>query len=127
MGKPTAAQPRTTPRRGQPFDTDAWPEMETFRTRLVGIREARGLTQRELCAVAGLSQSFYSGLELGRRNPTIQLVAVLARHLGVPMTLLLHNKIEKPECGPDENVFEFEELTAAQLDRLTKRPTDERS
>ncbi|WP_338578713.1 helix-turn-helix transcriptional regulator (plasmid) [Brevundimonas olei] len=96
MEKPKAPASRKDPRGGQPFDPKAWPEMETFRLNLIKARTAKDLSQRELCTLTGLSQSFYSGLETGRRNPTIQLVAELARHLGIPMTQLLHDKTESP-------------------------------
>lgn len=56
--------------------------------RLVGrnlerIRRARGLTQEQLEARSGFSQQYLSGLERGRRNPTVVTVYELAQALGV--------------------------------------------
>ena len=56
--------------------------------RLVGrnlerIRRAQGLTQEQLEARSGFSQQYLSGLERGRRNPTVVTVYELARALGV--------------------------------------------
>lgn len=35
------------------------------------LRVARGLTQEEAAALTGVSQQYISGLEQGRRNPTV--------------------------------------------------------
>ena len=56
--------------------------------RLVGrnlerIRRAQGLTQEQLEARSGFSQQYLSGLERGRRNPTVVTVYELSQALGV--------------------------------------------
>ncbi len=56
--------------------------------RLVGrnlerIRRAKGLTQEELAVVSGFSQQYLSGLERGRRNPTVVTVYEIAKALDV--------------------------------------------
>lgn len=55
--------------------------------RLVGqnarqIRLARGLTQEQLSERSGLTQQYISGLEQGRRNPTVVTLFELAQALG---------------------------------------------
>lgn len=62
--------------------------------RLVGrnakrIRLAKGLTQEELAERSGFSQQYISGLERGRRNPTVVSVYELAQALGVDYLELL--------------------------------------
>ena len=47
------------------------------------IRKERGLTQEQLAERSGLSQQYLSGLERGRRNPTLVTVHELAVALGV--------------------------------------------
>jgi transcriptional regulator with XRE-family HTH domain len=47
------------------------------------IRQDRGLTQEELAECSGFSQQYISGLEQGRRNPTIVSIYELATALGV--------------------------------------------
>jgi transcriptional regulator with XRE-family HTH domain len=47
------------------------------------LREARGLTQEQLADKSGFSQQYISGLEQGRRNPTVVTVYELAVALGV--------------------------------------------
>jgi transcriptional regulator with XRE-family HTH domain len=56
--------------------------------RLVGqnvrrIRQKRGLTQEQFAEISGFSQQYLSGLEKGKRNPTIVTVFELASALGV--------------------------------------------
>lgn len=47
------------------------------------IRKERGLTQEDLAEQSGLSQQYISGLERGRRNPTILTVYELSVALSV--------------------------------------------
>jgi transcriptional regulator with XRE-family HTH domain len=47
------------------------------------IRLERGLTQEQFCDLSGFSQQYVSGLETGRRNPTIVTIYELAKALGV--------------------------------------------
>ena len=56
--------------------------------RLVGrnvkrIRQEKGLTQEQLAEFSGFSQQYISGLEQGRRNPTVVSLYELATALGV--------------------------------------------
>ena len=56
--------------------------------KLVGrnVRKARlrvGLTQEQFAERSGFSQQYISGLEKGRRNPTIVTIYELAKALGV--------------------------------------------
>jgi transcriptional regulator with XRE-family HTH domain len=56
--------------------------------RLVGqnvrrIRTNKGLTQEQFSDISGFSQQYLSGLERGRRNPTVVTVYELACALGV--------------------------------------------
>ncbi len=47
------------------------------------LRREKGLTQEELALRSGFSQQYLSGLENGRRNPTIVTIHELATTLGV--------------------------------------------
>lgn len=47
------------------------------------IRAAKGLTQEEIEERSGFSQQYLSGLERGKRNPTIVTLHELAQALGV--------------------------------------------
>ncbi len=47
------------------------------------IRREKGLTQEQLAEISGFSQQYISGLEQGRRNPTVVTLYELATALGV--------------------------------------------
>jgi transcriptional regulator with XRE-family HTH domain len=47
------------------------------------IRQEKGVTQEQLAELSGFSQQYISGLEQGRRNPTIVSIYELATALGV--------------------------------------------
>jgi transcriptional regulator with XRE-family HTH domain len=48
------------------------------------IRQKKGLTQEQFAEISGFSQQYISGLERGRRNPTVVTLYELALALGVP-------------------------------------------
>jgi transcriptional regulator with XRE-family HTH domain len=62
--------------------------------RLVGqnlrrIRDSKKLTQEQLAEISGFSQQYLSGLERGRRNPTVVTLYELALALDVSYLDLL--------------------------------------
>ena len=59
------------------------------------IRAEKGLTQEQVEAASGFSQQYLSGLEQGKRNPTVITLFELANALGVS-----HIELVKPET-PD--------------------------
>lgn len=67
--------------------------------RLVGanfarLRREKGLTQEQVAERSGYSQQYISGLEQGRRNPTVVTLHELAQALGVG-----HLDLLAPEIG----------------------------
>ena len=60
------------------------------------LREKAGLSQEELAARAGLARTYISGIENGRRNPTIIVLHDIAMQLGVdPRELLNPDVVDK--------------------------------
>ncbi|MDX2276956.1 MAG: helix-turn-helix transcriptional regulator [Hyphomonadaceae bacterium] len=53
------------------------------------LRLARGLSQEDLAEEAGVHRTYVSGVERGVRNPTVTIVAKLAKALGVSAADLL--------------------------------------
>ena len=47
------------------------------------FRQLNGLTQEQFAEVSGFSQQYISGLEQGKRNPTIVTIYELSQALGV--------------------------------------------
>jgi transcriptional regulator with XRE-family HTH domain len=58
------------------------------------IRQEKGLTQEQLPDLSGFSQRYISGLEQGRRNPTVVSLYELAAALGVS-----HVELVRPPEG----------------------------
>ncbi len=61
------------------------------------FREQLGLTQEQVAERSGFSQQYISGLENGRRNPTIVSLYELALALGVTQVDLVS---PSPETAP---------------------------
>jgi transcriptional regulator with XRE-family HTH domain len=53
------------------------------------LREGRDLSQEELAFEADLHRTYISGVERGVRNPTVTVVAKIAKALGVTPDQLL--------------------------------------
>jgi transcriptional regulator with XRE-family HTH domain len=71
---------------GEPF--------EDFNITLRELRIARGLTQEQVAAAVGTSQSHYSKIELGQVSPTIRTVRRIAEALSVDPIELLRGSAE---------------------------------
>jgi transcriptional regulator with XRE-family HTH domain len=55
------------------------------------IRQKKGLTQEAFADISGFSQQYISGLEQGKRNPTVITLYELASALGVSHLDLLRS------------------------------------
>ena len=68
------------------------------------IRTKKGMTQEEFAERSGFSQQYLSGLERGRRNPTIITLYELAAALGVNHVELVrpirHGRLTAPRAAP---------------------------
>ncbi len=56
------------------------------------IRGRKGLTQEQFAEISGFSQQYISGLENGKRNPTVITLLELATALGVKPADLLKTR-----------------------------------
>ena len=52
---------------------------------LQGLRRERGFSQEELAHRSEMHQTYLSGIERGRRNPSIMILARLAAALGADL------------------------------------------
>ena len=64
----------------------------TFARNLRHAREAKGLSQRELARLAGVSQKYIWQIEVDAANVTLDRVTEMARHLGMTELALLTAK-----------------------------------
>ncbi|WP_395447567.1 helix-turn-helix domain-containing protein [Aminobacter sp. UC22_36] len=60
------------------------------------LRRENGLTQEDVEARSGFSQQYLSGLERGKRNPTVITLYELAQALGVS-----HVDLVRPDDGDE--------------------------
>ena len=60
-----------------------------FGNALRTLRRSRNLSQEELGQVTGLDRTYISGLERGKRNPTLKVIAHIAACLGTTASALL--------------------------------------
>lgn len=56
------------------------------------IREAKGLSQEKFAEMSGFHRTYISGIERGKRNPTITVAHRLADALDVNLTSLFKKK-----------------------------------
>ena len=62
---------------------------------LIQLRELKGLTQKEVASLSGISRSYYSGIEVGNRNAKPQIAQNIGEVLGFDWTLFFENKRRK--------------------------------
>jgi transcriptional regulator with XRE-family HTH domain len=53
------------------------------------FREAAGISQEELAALAKIHRTYIGGIERGERNPTLLMIHRLAKALGIKPAQLL--------------------------------------
>lgn len=63
--------------------------LRSFGANLRKIREEKGLTQEALAFMAGFSRSYYTELELGKRNPSLLNIKKLADALNITVSSLI--------------------------------------
>ncbi len=65
------------------------PTLEALGRAIRALREERQMTQVELADAAAISTQHLSPVECGQRNPTIAVLARIARALHVPLSELI--------------------------------------
>jgi transcriptional regulator with XRE-family HTH domain len=79
-------------------------------------RTQRGLSQSELANIAGISVSYLSLLERGKRDPTFSTVEGIANALGIPVSILVFLAANDEEMsGLSSELREKLSYTALQL------------
>ena len=64
--------------------------LQKFGENLKKVRETKGLTQEAVAYNSGLSRSYYTEVELGRRNPSLINLTKLAEALQITVSELLN-------------------------------------
>ena len=63
------------------------PEFELILA-MMKVREAKGITQKELSFLTGITQADISRIETGERNPSIRVMQKLANAMGMTFELV---------------------------------------
>ena len=69
--------------------------------RIRALREAKGYTVNRLANLAGVSQSYLRDVELGNKNPTVNIVADLCWALGISLQEFFAPGTENAFLGED--------------------------
>lgn len=64
--------------------------LQKFGENLKKVRESKGLTQEAVAYNSGLSRSYYTEVELGRRNPSLINLTRIAEALQLTVSELLN-------------------------------------
>jgi transcriptional regulator with XRE-family HTH domain len=67
---------------------------KTFGRNVRTLREQRGWSQEQLAEVSGLHRTYVSGIERAVRNPTLEIVELIAKALDVEPWVLLKGNLE---------------------------------
>lgn len=63
--------------------------LKIFGSTLRAIRTIRGLSQEEFAHICCLDRTYISGLELGKRNPTLRVLTSMADQLNISVSELV--------------------------------------
>jgi len=66
------------------------PLLLTFGEQLREFRRQKGVSQEAFALTTGLDRTYISGLECGKRNPSLKIVFRLANALGIEASELLN-------------------------------------
>jgi transcriptional regulator with XRE-family HTH domain len=75
--------------------------------RIRKIREARGLSQKEIAAMIKMDQSQYSKLEKDKTDPSVSTLAKVAKALGSQLSDLFSNDLLRDADSYDKSVVSF--------------------
>lgn len=68
------------------------------------LRQQKGLKQTDFATKCGLSQSYLSSIEKGRKEPTLSILKQISGALAIPMPVLVFFSLDKndiPEAKQD--------------------------
>lgn len=81
--------------------------METINERILKIRKECGLSQDAFAERIGVTKSAISGYEIGRREPTLQIIKSICREFGVEENWLQTGEGEMMRAEPEDSLEEM--------------------
>ena len=86
--------------------------------RISFFRESKGYSVNKLATLSGISQSYLRDVELGKKNPTVEIVSCLCDTLGISLKEFFDTEIEGT-FFEDPLIKQIYHLTPAQRKTLT--------
>lgn len=82
--------------------------MQDVGARLRGIRQKKGITQKQAAEDTGITQSFLSAVERGKKSVSTTQIVALIRYYGVSYESVFGNPEQIPLCGAADHPPGFE-------------------
>lgn len=83
--------------------------------RIKTIRTKEGLTQEEFAAKLGISRGNYSQIELGRQNPTLEIIAKIARNYNVTYAYLIDGDSKINTAQVNEPIIDYSNQNCSEI------------
>lgn len=82
---------------------------KTPRHKLIQLRREHGLKQKDLAVKFGITTSYYGMIELGTRNPSLELAQQIADYFGETVkSLFFNHTTNEMLCGSLEQAATYE-------------------
>lgn len=85
--------------------------------RITFLRTAKGYSVNKLANLSGISQSYLRDVELGNKNPTVEIVSLLCDTLGISLKDFFDDQTES-NLGTDPLLTRIFQLTPTQRQAL---------
>jgi transcriptional regulator with XRE-family HTH domain len=73
-------------------------DLRQLGARLRALRKDAGQSQQQTAVAVGLTRTYLTEIEAGRKNITLHTLYALAEHFGIDPADLLRLKARSPEC-----------------------------
>ena len=85
--------------------------------RISFFREAKGYSVNKLATLSGISQSYLRDVELGKKNPTVEIISCLCDTLGISLKEFFDTEMEGA-FWEDPLIKQIYHLTPSQREAL---------
>lgn len=87
--------------------------------RITHFRTLKGYTVNKLATLSGISQSYVREIELGKKNPTVEILSILCDTLDISLKEFFDDQTQE-DFTQDPLVVQIYQLTPSQREHLLK-------
>lgn len=87
--------------------------------RITHFRTLKGYTVNKLATLSGISQSYVREIELGKKNPTVEILSILCDTLDISLKEFFDDQTQE-DFTQDPLVVQIYQLTPSQREHLSK-------